>query len=304
MCVVPTPGGADTVNRIVAIVNDEVITEADVAAYLDALLEDSRVTVAPDADAAQMQQEVLRRLIDHRLMLQEAKRLVLTVDSVEVSRRLEGMRRQIGPPDVFRAWLAEQGLSEDRVKQQLQEQLLVQRVVDARVRATIVVSPQEVANELARHPELAKPGDRVRASHILIRVNESRSAQEARRLVEELHGQLARGADFAELARRDSEDPNSEEGGVMDWVAPGELLPELDEALFRLGVGELSSPIQTRVGFHLVKVEERRPASSLSLMEANRAIHQRLYQEKFEDAFRRWVEELNKKAYIEILTSS
>ncbi len=86
----------------------------------------------------------------------------------------------------------------------------------------------------------------------------------------------------------------------MGWVAQGELLPELDTALFGLTVGDTSAPIQTRLGFHLVKVEERRPASSLSLTEANRSVYQQLYQQKFQVAFAQWLGELKKKAYIEI----
>ena len=86
----------------------------------------------------------------------------------------------------------------------------------------------------------------------------------------------------------------------MGWSAPGELLPELDAALFQLPVGELSLPIQTRLGFHLLRVEERRAASSLSVMEAHRTIYEQLYQEKFQQAFSRWLGELTRKAYVEL----
>jgi parvulin-like peptidyl-prolyl isomerase len=86
----------------------------------------------------------------------------------------------------------------------------------------------------------------------------------------------------------------------MEWVAQGELLPELDAALFSLPVGTVSEPIQTRLGFHLVKIEERRTASDLSPTDANRAVFQQLYQQKFEAAMRYWLSELQRHAYIEI----
>ena len=90
----------------------------------------------------------------------------------------------------------------------------------------------------------------------------------------------------------------------MGWVAQGELMPELDAALFSLKPGEYSRPIQTHLGFHLVKVEERRTAESLSVAEANRSVYQRLYQQKFQDAFGRWLAQLKRRAYIEIVAGS
>ena len=90
----------------------------------------------------------------------------------------------------------------------------------------------------------------------------------------------------------------------MGWVAAGELLAELDAAAFHLKVGELSEPIRTSLGFHLLKIEERRAASSLPLTEANNAVSQRLYQQKFRAAFERWLGGLKQRAYIEVIDGS
>ena len=233
-------------------------------------------------------------------MLQEAKRAGISVTLGEVTDRLDAIRSRFDSDEAFRESLATSGLTEAQFKEKLRDQLLIQRIIDAKVRSAIMVSPQEVARELSARPDLAKPGDRVRASHILVRVNDARSEEKARALTEGIHRELVQGADFSTLAKRYSEDPYRNEGGMMGWVAQGELLPELDAALFSLTVGELSSPIQTRLGFHLVKVEERRLASSLSLTEANRAVQERLFQQKFQDHFGHWLAELKRRAYIEI----
>jgi parvulin-like peptidyl-prolyl isomerase len=282
-------------------VDDEVITEADVTSHVSALLNAQEIPTTVDVETIEMHQIVLRRLIEQRLMLQEAKRAGLLISSEDILERLEELRGQFESAEGFRQSLAAGGLSEEQLKEKVRDQLLVQALIQQQVRSTIRVSPQEVARELAEHPELARSGDRVRASHILIRVNEVRAEQEARALITDLHQRLARGEDFAVLATRYSEDPHQEGGGAMGWVAQGELLPELDAALFRLAVGETSPPIQTRLGFHILRVEERREASSLSLMEANRSIYQQLYQAKFQEAFARWLNGLKRDAYIEIL---
>ena len=280
---------AETVNRILAVVNDEVITQADVAAFVAALQNEPGHDPAPAANDPDMQRAVLQRLIDQQLILQEAKRSGVTVETDDVLERYTAFRNRFPSDELFHQSLVESGLSEEQLKNRVRDQLMTQRVIDAKVRSTIVVSPQEVSKELGTHPELAKSGDRMRVSHLLIRVNEHRSEAQARTLIEEVHRQLAGGADFAALARRYSEDQHREDCGAMGWVAPGELMPELDAALGALPVGQLSETVQSRLGFHLVRVEERKPVAGLSLMEANQAVYQQIYQKKFQEAMTRWV---------------
>ena len=292
---------ADTVNRIVAIVNGDVIMEGDVTSSLNALL-NSQEAPPPTTDPAEVHRAVLQHLIEQRLLVQEAKRAGLTADPEALAKRFESVRTHFESEEAFRQWLADAELSEEGLREKIHDEYLVQQLLDAKIRSTIVVSPQEVANELAAHPELAKSGDRVRVSHLLIRVNETRSDAKAKALIDQIRRQLTQGGEFAALAKRYSEDPYRDEGGMMGWVAPGELLPELDEPLTRLDIGALSDPIRTRLGFHLMRVEERRSVSGLSVTDANRAVYQRLFERKFGAAFAQWLSELTKRAYIEIVT--
>ena len=293
-------GLAETTNRIVAVVNEDIITEADVTFRVQSILSDERAPAAAGEQTASMRHAILERLIEQRLMLQQAKQEDLVISSSEILQQLESAQRQFPSLEAFRASLAQAGFSEEQFKAQIRDQLLIRHVIDTKVRATIQVSPQDIARTVAEHPELLKPGDRVRASHLLIRVHDRRSEQEARALIEEIRQKSVEGADFAALAKRYSEDAQREAGGAMDWVAPGELLPELDTVLFRLPVGEISPPIQTRLGFHVLKIEERRPAASLTVEESNRVASQRIYQEKFRQAMAQWLKELKQHAYIHL----
>ena len=290
-------GAAAEAVRIVAVVNDEAITDADVAAYLSALLAEGAAPTE-GADRAEVRRAVLRRLIEQRLMLQEAKRSGVAADGEEVLRRLEDVRRRFPSDEAFERSLAEAGLSKEHLKAQLRDQLLVERLVDRQVRATVVVSPQEVA--AAGNPsEPAREGERVRVSHLLVRAGEQRTEAEARALIEDLRRRLRDGADFAELARRYSEDPHGPDGGDMGWVVRGELLPELEAALNGLQPGVISEPVQTKLGFHLLAVTERQAASATP-EDRDRNIRQQLYQQKFHDAFQRWLDDLMRRAYIEV----
>ena len=296
---------AQTVNRIVAVVNDAVITDADVTTHVSAMLDDPQGPQgAGSPEGSQqptgaMREAVLQRLIEREVMVQEAKRTEITIGADEISKRVDELRSRFQSEEEFEQSLAGSGISLEQLKERIREQAMIQRLIETAVRSTIVVSPQEVGAAVAANPQLAKPGDRIRASHLLIRVNESRPEAPALALIEDLRQQLVKGADFAALAKRYSEDPHREEGGLMDWTAQGELMPELDTALFSLKAGELSQPIQTRLGFHLLRVEDRRAAASLSLTEGHRAVYQQLYQQKFQAAFQRWLTELKRKAYID-----
>jgi len=292
---------AQTVNRIVAVVNEEVITEQDIRRHLAALVEKGALDPSDEADLGELQRAVLRHLIEQRLILQEAKRTSASVTQDDVTERLDAFRSRFGSEEAFRRSLAETALSLAQLQQQIREQLMIQRVIDASVRAGIVVSPQEIAQALAAHPELARPGERRRASHLLIRVTDERSEEAARALIEELSRRLRQGEEFSQVAAQYADDAQEQTEGEMGWVARGQLLPELDQALFSLKVGECSLPIQTRLGFHLLRVEEERDASALSLIEANRAVYEQLYQQKFERAMAHWLDGLKRRAYIELV---
>lgn len=293
------PVGAETANRIVAFVNDDIITTGELTARVEMFIEEQARTV-PEEDWSAIRKGILNQLVEQRLVLQEAKRANVLVESAEVTVRIDDMRARFESEEAFQDSLAESGLTEEKLREQVREQLLGQRVVNQQVRSTIVVSPQEVAQVLGDRPELAKPGDRVRVSHVLVRVGEERTDDAASQIIQDLLAQLAAGAEFSALARRHSEDPHAAEGGELTWMAQGELMPELDAVAFRLKPGEVSEPIHTRLGIHLIRLEERREASSLSLMEANHAVYQQLYQQKFEQAFGRWIERLKAQAYIRI----
>ena len=295
---------AETVDRIIAIVIDEVITEADVSAHASALLADQSSPQPPEGSGVEMAQVALRRLIEQRLILQEAKRLEIHVSTDEVLARLDAIRSRFDSDEAFETAMTGAGMTKERLKDSLRDQLMVQHLIDQKVRAGIRISPQEVARELAAHPDRVQGGDRVRVSHLLVRVSKTRAEAQAHALIDNLHQKLVKGADFAGLAKQYSEDPYAKDGGVMEWVAQGELMPELDTVLFQLTPGELSQPIQTRLGFHLLRVEERRAAEQLAPEQAHTAIYQQLYQQKFQQAFMRWLTQLKRRAYIQLVSDS
>jgi peptidyl-prolyl cis-trans isomerase SurA len=138
-----------------------------------------------------------------------------------------------------------------------------------------------------------------RARHILIRTNELVSEEEARRRLLALKERLEHNADFAELARLHSEDASASKGGDLGWLLPGDTVPEFERTLDRLKPGEVSDPVKTPFGFHLIQVLERREAEvpgDRRRLSARLALRAR----KSDEAYQEWVRQLRDQAYVEI----
>jgi peptidyl-prolyl cis-trans isomerase SurA len=138
-----------------------------------------------------------------------------------------------------------------------------------------------------------------RARHILLKTSEVVSEDEAQRRLEGLRERIAAGADFAELARLNSEDGTAALGGDLGWVYPGDTVPEFERAMAALKPGEMSGVVRTPFGFHLIRVEERR-AADVSLERRRQQARLALRERKAEDAFQEWLRQLRDRTYVEL----
>jgi peptidyl-prolyl cis-trans isomerase SurA len=141
--------------------------------------------------------------------------------------------------------------------------------------------------------------DQTHARHILVRVNELTSEAEAKAKIERLKDRLDAGADFAELAKLNSEDASASKGGDLGWLSPGDTVAEFDEAMAKLALKQVSPPVRTSFGWHLIQVLERRKQDvsvDRERSEAQTAIRQR----KADEAFQDWVRQIRDKAFVEI----
>lgn len=141
--------------------------------------------------------------------------------------------------------------------------------------------------------------DQTHARHILIRVNELTSEAEAKAKIERLKDRLDAGAKFADLAKLNSEDASAAKGGDLGWLSPGDTVAEFDDAMAKLAPNQVSPPVRTSFGWHLIEVLERRKqdvTADRARSEAQTAIRQR----KADEAFQDWVRQVRDKAFVEI----
>jgi peptidyl-prolyl cis-trans isomerase SurA len=145
----------------------------------------------------------------------------------------------------------------------------------------------------------AAPVTQTRARHILVKTSEVVSEEDARQRLARLRERIAAGADFGELARLNSEDASAARGGDLGWIHPGDTVPEFERAMSALAPGELSQPVRTPFGFHLLQVQERRTAD-LSTERQRQQARQALHERKAEEAYQDWLRQLRDKTYVEL----
>jgi len=153
------------------------------------------------------------------------------------------------------------------------------------------------------HAPVALPGtgavQQIHARHILIKVNQLVSADEARRKLIELRERLSNNAaTFEELARLYSNDTSASKGGDLGWIYPGDTVPEFEKALMSLQLGEISEPVETQFGFHLIQVVERKTEDA-SMERKRIAAKQALRERKIEEATEEWLRQLRDRAYVD-----
>lgn len=222
---------------------------------------------------------VVRRLVDSRLLGQEARRRDLKSDDARVEARMVQIEEQAGGRAGLDSALGGMGATYDQLHSSVSETDLVQTFVKTQIEPQVSVTDEEVVAFYDANPEMFARPDMVRARHILARLmpNSTPEQKESiRARAAAAHQRVVAGEDFAVVAREVSDGPNAADGGDTGFFAQDSMVPALADAAFALQVGEISDVIETQFGFHILKLMEKRPASKMSLEEARAPVKQLL----------------------------
>lgn len=248
---------AAVVQRITAVVNDEVISAYDLQQRMRLVISSSGINPTPEV-IGRIEQQVLRALVDERLQLQEAKKESITVDTVEVERALMGLAQQNSMTiDDIRKMLAQGGVDYSTLRDQIRAEIAWSKLVNRRFGGRVVITEEQVDAELNRALEnFAKP--QYLLSEIVLRVDQPEQDDDVRRTAQRLYEQLQQGASFPALARQFSQSSTSGLGGDLGWMERDQLDPALQAALDRLTPGQISAPVRTIRGYHILALRQRR----------------------------------------------
>jgi len=248
---------AQEVQRIAAVVNDDVISLFDLKGRIDIAIAATGLRPSPDV-RRQILPQVMRSLIDDALKIQEAERSNLAPTQAEVDKAIASIAAQNNVPiERFDAFLERQNIKRSALETQVRAEIAWAKLINQRLRPSIEVPDEQVEEELARlRANRDKPEHLV--SEIVLRVDSPETEGEIRANARRILDDLRSGADFAAVARQFSNGGTAADGGNLGWVRSGQLPEALDAAIADLEIGEISDPIRTIDGFHILQLRERR----------------------------------------------
>ncbi len=405
------PGSIQTIDRIVAVVNENVVTRRELDEVLRTTLKQLQKQGVQPPEPAVLEKQLLERIIVNRVQLQLAKETGLTVPDAELDQTLRRIAQENKMSlQEFYSALEQDGISFNKFRDEIRDEIILVRLKEREVNNRINVTEGEVdnflhaqenspdnnyeyrlAHILVQLPEKAdalksqamrqraeaalgqlqngaefgkvaaefsdaadamtggvlewrpvaqltkkfeeilapmKPGevtsiiqspngfhilklldrrnqkdaitmvDQTHARHILIKINELTSEADARRRITELKDRLDHGGNFEELARLHSQDGSAASGGDLGWVSPGDTVPEFEHAMNALKDGEISGPVQSPFGWHLIQAIEHR-SQDMSKERQRQSARQAIRARKADSAFQEWLQRLRDRAYVE-----
>ncbi len=284
---------AHLADRIVAVVNSEVIMLSEIKAETAAegkRLQEQYRGAELQRRLQQVEYMALTRMIERKLQMQLAKSKGVDVTDEELTQAVRELQSQGEKVDI--------GSPED--KKSLKEQLTLMKVVDREVRSSVMVSETEMKRYYEQHRGRFSLPEEYRLSQILIRPRNGEEPAQIQAKAEVVYAALKQGADFADLTLRHSDGAEATRGGSLGFVRQGELLPPIERAVAALQPGEISEPVTTTEGIHILRLDEKKPSQFRPFAEVKTEMQGVVFQQKSEDIYQLWMANLKNKAYIEV----
>ena len=295
---------AAVVDKIVVVVNNEIITQREVDIMLGPIYGQYRNMYKGEELIKQLEdvrEKILKQLIEDRLIFSEAKKLNIVVEEKEVDAKIDEMKNKVGSEADLESMLNEQNLTLNELRARYKEKIMIRKLIDQKVGAKIIITPLEVKNYYNDNKDSFMQPEEIRLRSILIKPKKEQGGEaEALKLIRDLMKRLKEGCDFEGLAKQYSDaSGDAAEGGLMGYVKKGDLMPQIEDIVFHLKEGEITGIIQSPLGYHIFKVDEKKIRRMRELAEVRQDIEEFLYREKAGHRLKGWIDSLAKSAYIE-----
>jgi peptidyl-prolyl cis-trans isomerase C len=288
-------------DEIAASVNEKVITRTELEREILNLSHRYSIQTQDSTIPDGIEDKALDNLITRELLYEASQKAQIKVDDSEVDENLQQAISRFPNKEAFDSVLKRENVTEDELKSEIRYGLAIQTYVEDKYVSKTSVSDEELKTYYDSNPALFKHPEMVKASHILIRVDEQADeAQktEARKKIDDIAKKLKEGKDFAELAKSYSECPSSSNGGDLGSFRRGQMVKSFEDAAFSLNPGEISPVVETNFGYHIIKVSEKQPEGSFPLDQVKPQIQQIVTREKVQQLLGKDIETLKSKADI------
>lgn len=309
VCLVPSGGAAVLVDRIVAVVNDEIIRLAELNEKFSPLEQQIRSQGHPSGREEELiyqkRMEVLNDMIDEKLADQQISEAGIMVNPSEIDHAVEQVKAINRYTDEeLRQALALSGIDMERYREEIRKQILRNKLVNLKVTSSIIITQSDIDAYRDAHPEIYGPRKQYQLRNIMMDIHTGADAQNRQSVYEKMTAVLEMlddGQSFAEVAKRYSEGRNAVEGGMLGSFTLNDLEDNIADALSQLEPGQFTSVIETEYGYQIFYVEEVIDASSKTADESASEIRRKLYEQQVNERFQAWIEKLRQDAHIKII---
>ncbi|HAJ28411.1 MAG TPA: hypothetical protein DCG53_14415 [Syntrophus sp. (in: bacteria)] len=301
------PVSGEVVDRIIAIVNDDVITLSELNNTFEPYMKRIEASLTgkdKEKVVAEGRVTILNKMIDNKLIEQEAKKSGIIIKDDEAMGVIRDMlkSRKMQMPDLLQA-LDKDGVTFDAYKQDLKAQLQRQQLVRREIRSKLVVTDDEIGEYYRQHRDEYEGKEALRIKQILLPVppgTDPAIRERARELAESILKRIKNGEPFEALATQFSQGPATAAGGDIGFVEKGHMLPEVEKIALNLDIGGVSPVIDSPQGFYIIQVVDKRGAGLKPITEVRQEIQNKLEEEKAAKKFDQWVIDLRNKSLVDI----
>lgn len=298
-----------TLPAIVARVNGEEITREEFEKMIQTIVDSNQGRPIPDHRRDEILRSLLDQLVVYTLLNQEAKARGLTATEAEIDARVQTARDQVrqqsGSADAFDRLLTQRNLTLDAFRQDARKDISATKVMDAELATLPGATDADAKDFYAKNPNEFEQPEQAQASHILIAAkptDDAAAKAKARATIDSLLKRVKAGEDFGALAKQYSADPGSgANGGDLGTFPRGRMVPAFDQAVFSLKPGQISEVVTTEFGYHIIKLTAVKPGGVVAFEEARPQIRQFLERQKKQERQQAYIEQLKKKAKVEVL---
>jgi len=288
---------------VLARVNGEAVTKVD----FDRLIKNMEVRANQPIPAERRDaifRQALDQLVTYAVLSQETRARKVAVTDEEVDSNIKQMRSQFGTDEEFKKALDLRGMTLEKLKSDTRIDIGINKMVEGEVSSQPAPSDADCREFYDKNPDKFKQDESVRASHILFRVDENADAATKKKAMDQAQAVLKEargGADFAALAKKHSADGSAQQGGDLNFFTHGQMVPQFDQAAFALKTGEISDIVTTQFGYHIIKVTDRKPASTVPFEQVSPRIKEFLAEQQKQRKADDFIQSLKQKAKIEVL---
>ena len=256
----------------------------------------------PDSQLASLKKDILDGLIERELLYQESQKAGIKVKQEAIDQQLADIKKRFPSDDQFKSALAQMNLTEIEVRTQIERGLAIRELIDQKITSKITITDAQTKAYYDGNPQMFNQPEQVKASHILIKVEPGAAETQktaARKKIETVQQKVKNGDDFAQLAKDYSEGPSKTRGGDLGYFRRGQMVKPFEDAAFAMQKNEVSDIIETRFGYHLIKVYDKKPAETLAYADVKDKLTERVKQEETEKQATQYISQLKKEAKIE-----